>query len=249
MEINKEMKYKDIDLINEDGYEYNPRRISKERILEIKQNMINFGCNMPIVIDKTTNKVMAGYLILKTAREIGLKKLPYLEMEFNFIKFFCPKCNTERDISLHQYYNIIAGISTGKCNSCGTVQNIGRFKKGIIPWCAGKKMPPEFGQKLSANKQRNINISLSRKGKPLTREHRLALSTAKKGKPINHFIINKEKIAKKIGLALRGKPHFNMRGENHPNWKGGLTSINQKIRSSLEYILWRRAVFERDNWT
>lgn len=222
MEINKEMKYKDIDLINEDGYEYNPRRIPKERILEIKQNMINFGCNMPIVIDKTTNKVIAGHLILETAREIGIKKLPYLEMGFNKINFSCPKCNMERDISLHQYYNIIAGISTGKCNSCGTVPNIGRFKKGLIPWNYNKKMPLEFGKKLSANKQRNINISIARKGKPLSVYHR---------------------------SKLTGIPHLNARGKNHHNWKGGITPLNHQIRSSLKYDIWRREVFKRDNWT
>ena len=31
-------------------------------------------------------------------------------------------------------------------------------------------------------------------------------------------------------------------------WKGGITPINIKIRMSLEYKLWRRAVFERDNY-
>ena len=31
--------------------------------------------------------------------------------------------------------------------------------------------------------------------------------------------------------------------------KGGITPINMKIRSSREYKLWRKAVFERDNYT
>lgn len=38
-------------------------------------------------------------------------------------------------------------------------------------------------------------------------------------------------------------------GKNAPNWKGGITPINEKIRKSLEYRLWRNAVFERDNYT
>lgn len=38
-------------------------------------------------------------------------------------------------------------------------------------------------------------------------------------------------------------------GESHWNWKGGVTPINEKIRKSMEYRLWRTAVFERDNYT
>jgi len=38
-------------------------------------------------------------------------------------------------------------------------------------------------------------------------------------------------------------------GKNSPNWKDGSTPINKIIRHSLEYRLWRIAVFERDNFT
>ena len=43
--------------------------------------------------------------------------------------------------------------------------------------------------------------------------------------------------------------HRICRGEKSPLWKGGITPGNQKIRHSLEYKLWREAVFKRDNWT
>lgn len=38
-------------------------------------------------------------------------------------------------------------------------------------------------------------------------------------------------------------------GENHWNWKGGITSESRRIKTSIEYRLWREAVFARDNWT
>lgn len=38
-------------------------------------------------------------------------------------------------------------------------------------------------------------------------------------------------------------------GEKHYNWRGGVTPIHDKIRRSIEYKLWRTAVFERDNYT
>lgn len=47
----------------------------------------------------------------------------------------------------------------------------------------------------------------------------------------------------------KGKTLTWMLGENNPNWKGGVTVGNKKIRKSLEYKIWREAVFKRDNWT
>ena len=39
------------------------------------------------------------------------------------------------------------------------------------------------------------------------------------------------------------------RGPNHWNWKGGITPANQKARNSKFAHEWRKAVFERDNYT
>jgi hypothetical protein len=39
------------------------------------------------------------------------------------------------------------------------------------------------------------------------------------------------------------------KGENNCNWKGGITPLNQSIRTSAEYGRWRKMVFERDNFT
>lgn len=37
--------------------------------------------------------------------------------------------------------------------------------------------------------------------------------------------------------------------ENHPNWKGGITSENSLIRNSIEAAAWRKQVFERDKYS
>lgn len=34
----------------------------------------------------------------------------------------------------------------------------------------------------------------------------------------------------------------------NPNWRGGITPVNKKIRNSKEYALWRDGVFRRDNF-
>lgn len=59
------------------------------------------------------------------------------------------------------------------------------------------------------------------------------------------------KTAFKRGQASwnKGKEYKAIKGSNHYNWKGGVTSLNEKIRKSLEYREWRKAVFERDNYT
>jgi 5-methylcytosine-specific restriction endonuclease McrA len=56
-------------------------------------------------------------------------------------------------------------------------------------------------------------------------------------------------VALKISKAKKGKPNMKLRGELNPRWKGGITSKNHKIRTSIEYKNWRVSVFERDDFT
>ena len=53
---------------------------------------------------------------------------------------------------------------------------------------------------------------------------------------------------RKHSLEHRRKQSRALMGKNNPLWRGGITSINDKIRDSLEYRLWRESVFKRDNW-
>lgn len=46
----------------------------------------------------------------------------------------------------------------------------------------------------------------------------------------------------------KGKEFLQIRGENSHWWKGGITKLNHQIRSCIEYINWRTANFERDNY-
>lgn len=48
---------------------------------------------------------------------------------------------------------------------------------------------------------------------------------------------------------IREKMSLDRKGENHYNWKGGITPENHAIRNSLEYKIWRLEIFERDKFT
>lgn len=73
-----------------------------------------------------------------------------------------------------------------------------------------------------------------------------------------------EEHKRKIGLAgignthgfKKGVPSFNKglptpwtTGENHWDWKGGITPEHHLARKSQEYAEWRTAVYMRDRWT
>jgi hypothetical protein len=120
------------------------------------------------------------------------------------------------------------------------------------------------GRKLSEEHKRKTSETMKGK-KPyqMTDEIRKKISQSLKGtKHVGSFTSEKmkgnvpwnkgkpgfkqsEETKLKKSMAMRGKRV----GEKSSNWKGGITPINERIRRSLEYKLWRTAVFKRDNYT
>ena len=56
-------------------------------------------------------------------------------------------------------------------------------------------------------------------------------------------------LGKKASIETRKKQSKAHKGENHWNWQGGINSISDTIRKSIDFRLWREAVFARDNYT
>lgn len=48
--------------------------------------------------------------------------------------------------------------------------------------------------------------------------------------------------------ALERAKQNHVRGDCHPNWKGGSTTERRELMNSLEYKTWRSAVFVRDDY-
>jgi hypothetical protein len=84
-----------------------------------------------------------------------------------------------------------------------------------------------------------IKMSIVAKGKKKSVEACLKMSKTRTGMRPSIETIEKMK------LSHKGK-HT---GPNSNFWKGGISPENKIIRQSIEYRLWREAVFARDNWT
>jgi 5-methylcytosine-specific restriction endonuclease McrA len=95
----------------------------------------------------------------------------------------------------------------------------------------GKKHPPEFGEK----------VSKALTGRKFSKEHRQNLSKALMG--------NRRALGLKHSEETKNKIRLTKLGEKNYCWKGGVSSINARIRRSYEYRNWRKAVFERDDYT
>lgn len=93
-----------------------------------------------------------------------------------------------------------------------------------------------LGKHLSEETKHKIGVANKAKiHRPLSEEHKKKIGVAGKGRIIT------EEHRRKIGDANRGK--------KSAAWKGGITPENIRIRNSMEYKAWDKAVFIRDNYT
>lgn len=107
----------------------------------------------------------------------------------------------------------------------------------------GKKRPPfseEWKKKLRDGLRKTVNEKVV--GVPKSEATKEKLRQARLRQ-----VFTPEQKKKSLDALLRSIQLH--KGDKHPNWKGGITPENEKIRNSKEYKLWRTAVFERDNYT
>ena len=121
-------------------------------------------------------------------------------------------------------------------------------------FCSAKCMGMAYRNRIVSQETRK-RLSISLIGRKFTKKHKTKISNALKNN-INQEKHHSEETKKKIGLMNIGKHSFprpEIRGENHPNWKCGISKVNKSDRElamqTFEYKLWRKSVFERDDYT
>lgn len=117
---------------------------------------------------------------------------------------------------------------------------------------------PMFGKNQTEESKQKVRDTLKKKypnGRkvwnkdiPCSESTKKKISDSKKGKPSN----SPTKFKKGHIPLHKGKSAYWAIGEKNNNWKGGITKTNYNpnliAKNSIEYRLWREAVFSRDNW-
>lgn len=119
------------------------------------------------------------------------------------------------------------------------------FQKGYTPHNKGKKRTLESRKKQSVAQTRSGHgkWNLGKKQSDSTKE--------KRSRSLKEFYKVNKHWSKGTHLTpeqrlVQSKAH---KGEKSYRWQGGITKVNDAIRKSVEYKLWRDAVFKRDKHT
>ena len=76
------------------------------------------------------------------------------------------------------------------------------------------------------------------------------MSKSHKQNPTKYWLGKKHTLEEKKRISkTKRNSDKTPRGENHHNWRGGISGMYSKIRKSLEYLVWRNEVYRKDNWT
>ena len=143
------------------------------------------------------------------------------------MKKTCNKCGIEKD-AVRDFY---VSNRRGCCKSCMPMNQ--KVEHGCID-CGRIRLVTKMNVKLSNGRCRFCAQKIE-KNKP-----EVLASLA---------IRAREQVLKQGGVPNAKKFTKERAGSNHHNWKGGITPEVLRIRNSEETRIWRKNVFERDDYT
>lgn len=124
-----------------------------------------------------------------------------------------------------------------------------------MPWPKGKPRPPETRERirkavLGKNKG-NKRPDLVVRNKTLQNRKRVSVALTGRIRSEEHCAnIAKARLGTKWPIEARLAISQGQRsGKNNANWRGGVNPINEGLRRTTAYRLWRQRVFERDEFT
>jgi len=169
-----------------------------------------------------------------------------------FGKKYCSRKCWRLAISLKpaQNFKDITGKRFGKLVA---IRTIGK-KRGAYLWlckCDCGNTTEVTSSKLNRNRSCGCMVKEKRRKKgewKPSKETRKKMSETNLKNPRRYWLGKKRPSPSLKTRKKMSRVHIKRR-EFHPNWKGGKTAKLTALRHSLEYKLWREAVFERDNYT
>lgn len=160
------------------------------------------------------------------------------------------------------------GVSTPTVANC--MNKYGIERRSISQALTGRKLSKEHALKVrknidKANTERSKNgvipqererlreIAKLRKGYKHSEDTKHKMSVAHLGKKMSDETKQKMSEARKGKIVREKHPLYgmerpDMKGENNPNWNGGISSLYRRIRKMTKYTEWRMACFERDDF-
>lgn len=117
-------------------------------------------------------------------------------------------------------------------------------REKISKTLTGFKRPP-----FSAEHKEKIRIA--RKNQKMSEENKKKLAERMKGNKykVGSTMSEENKAKARLRKSNLGKTNKHWIGTKNPNWKGGITDKVMQIRHSLDMKIWRRKVYERDDFT
>ena len=121
----------------------------------------------------------------------------------------------------------------------------------------GYRVSDETKNKISEKAKLRVGCKHNRYGKFHSTETKNKMSACQKGKKTNRkadWLKNNPprkgvRLSDETKQKMRVAANLSVKEGRHNMWKGGVSSINDRIRNSSKYKQWRKSVIERDNKT